>query len=205
MPAVDLVLGSASPARLALLRAAGIEPEVVVSDVDEDRITAELGTDDPDSLVLALARAKADEVAARIGTRPTPTLVLGCDSVLEVDGAAYGKPADAAEAIARWHLMRGRSGTLITGHCVCDSATGMVAEAVIGTLVWFGRPTDEEIEAYVASGEPLDVAGAFTLDGRSAPFIEGIDGDAGNVIGVSLPLVRDLLAEHGVRITDLWR
>jgi septum formation protein len=140
-------------------------------------------------------------VAPRVGD----ALVVGCDSVLEVDGVAFGKPADAEDAVARWHRMRGRSGTLLTGHCVVDGATGMVAEAVVGTLVWFGRPTDEEIEAYVATGEPLAVAGGFTLDGRSAPFIEGVDGDPGNVIGLSLPLLRDLLAEHGVRITDLWR
>ena len=191
------ILASASPARLRLLQAAGLDPEVAVSGIDESKATGLPA----DELARELAVAKAMAVA----NREADALVLGCDSVLEVDGAAYGKPADAAEAVARWHLMRGRSGTLITGHCICDSATGMVAEAVIGTLVWFGRPTDEEIEAYVASGEPLEVAGAFTLDGRSAPFIEGIDGDPGNVIGVSLPLVRDLLAEHGVRITDLWR
>jgi septum formation protein len=191
------ILASASPARLRLLQAAGLDPEVVVSGIDESKAVGLPA----DELARELAVAKAMAVANKVAD----ALVLGCDSVLEVDGAAYGKPADAAEAIARWHLMRGRSGTLITGHCICDSATGMVAEAVIGTLVWFGRPTDEEIEAYVASGEPLAVAGAFTLDGRSAPFIEGVDGDPGNVIGVSLPLVRDLLAEHGVRITDLWR
>jgi septum formation protein len=192
-----LVLASASVARLRLLQAAGLDPEVVVSGIDESLVTGLQS----DELARELAVAKAMAVAGR----EADALVLGCDSVLDMDGVPYGKPADAAEAVERWHAMRGRSGTLVTGHCVCDSATGMVAEAVIGTLVWFGRPTDEEIEAYVASGEPLGVAGAFTLDGRSAPFIEGVDGDPGNVIGVSLPLVRDLLAEHGVRITDLWR
>jgi septum formation protein len=192
-----LVLASASVARLRLLQAAGLDPEVVVSGIDESLVTGLQS----DELARELAVAKAMAVAGR----EADALVLGCASVLDMDGVPYGKPADAAEAIERWHAMRGRSGTLVTGHCICDSATGMVAEAVIGTLVWFGRPTDEEIEAYVASGEPLGVAGAFTLDGRSAPFIEGVDGDPGNVIGVSLPLVRDLLAEHGVRITDLWR
>jgi septum formation protein len=192
-----LVLASASAARLRLLQAAGLDPEVVVSGIDESLVTGLQS----DELARELAVAKAMAVASR----EADALVLGCDSVLDVDGMPYGKPADAAEAIERWHVLRGRSGTLVTGHCICDSRTGMVAEAVIGTLVWFGRPTDEEIEAYVASGEPLGVAGAFTLDGRSAPFIEGVDGDPGNVIGVSLPLVRDLLAEHGVRITDLWR
>ena len=190
------MLASASSARLRLLRAAGLDPEVVVSGVDEDVVAAT----SPDEVARELAVAKALAVAERV----PDALVLGCDSVLELDGVAYGKPVDAADAVARWHAMRGRSGTLFTGHCLVDSRTGVVAESVAATLVWFGRPTDAEIEAYVASGEPLGVAGAFTLDGRSAPFIEGVDGDPGNVIGVSLPLLRDLLAEFDVRITDLW-
>jgi septum formation protein len=191
------VLASASPARLRLLQAAGFDPEVVVSGVDEGLVSLL----PPEELARELAVAKAMAVAGR----EADALVLGCDSVLEMDGVAYGKPADAAEATARWHEMRGRSGSLLTGHCLIDSSTGTVAEAVMATLIWFGRPTDEEIDAYVASGEPLGVAGGFTLDGRSAPFIEGVDGDPGNVIGVSLSLLRDLLAEHGVRITELWR
>jgi septum formation protein len=131
-------------------------------------------------------------------------IVIGCDSVLDLDGRALGKPADAEEATARWKAMRGRAGTLQTGHCVFDTLSGRYASATASTVVRFGEPTDEEIAAYVASGEPLHVAGAFTLDGRSAPFIEGIDGDHGNVIGISLPLVRRLLAELGVGITELW-
>ncbi|MFJ9537689.1 Maf family protein [Streptomyces sp. NPDC101225] len=193
-----LILASQSPARLNLLRQAGLEPEVVVSGVDEDAVTAP----SPAELALALAEAKASVVAARPDVHGA--LVIGCDSVLDLDGAALGKPADAEEATARWKAMRGRAGTLQTGHCVYDTATGRYASATASTVVRFGEPTDEEIAAYVASGEPLYVAGAFTLDGRSAPFIEGIDGDHGNVIGISLPLVRRLLARLGVGITELW-
>jgi septum formation protein len=171
---------------------------VIVSGVDEDAVTAPT----PAELALALAEAKASVVAARPEVQGA--LVIGCDSVLDLDGRALGKPADAEEATARWKAMRGRVGTLQTGHCVHDTASGRYASATASTVVRFGEPTDEEIAAYVASGEPLHVAGAFTLDGRSAPFIDGIDGDHGNVIGISLPLVRRLLAELGVPITELW-
>jgi septum formation protein len=124
--------------------------------------------------------------------------------VLDLDGEPLGKPADAEEATRRWKAMRGRAGTLRTGHCVHDTLTGRHASGVASTVVRFGEPTDEEIAAYVATGEPLHVAGAFTLDGRSAPFIDGIDGDHGNVIGLSLPLLRRLLRELGVSVTQLW-
>lgn len=193
-----LVLASASPARLGLLRQAGLTPEVIVSGVDEDKFTAPT----PAELALALAEAKAAHVAAK--PEASGALVIGCDSVLELDKQALGKPADAEEATARWKAMRGRAGILQTGHCVYDTAAKRYASATASTLVRFGDPTDEEIAAYVASGEPLHVAGAFTLDGRSAPFIDGIDGDPGNVIGLSLPLLRRLLAELGIAITDLW-
>ncbi|MFC8920197.1 Maf family protein [Streptomyces sp. NPDC047821] len=193
-----LVLASASPARLGLLRQAGLAPEVIVSGVDEDRFTAPT----PAELALALAEAKAAHVAAK--PEASGALVIGCDSVLELDKQALGKPADAEEATARWKAMRGRAGILQTGHCVYDTTAKRYASATASTLVRFGDPTDEEIARYVASGEPLHVAGAFTLDGRSAPFIDGIDGDPGNVIGLSLPLLRRLLAELGVAITDLW-
>ncbi|CAM5379856.1 nucleoside triphosphate pyrophosphatase [Kitasatospora aureofaciens] len=192
-----LVLASASPARLGLLRQAGLDPRVVVSGVDEDAISAAT----PGELALVLAEAKAKAVAAGL---TDGELVIGCDSVLELDGRALGKPADAAEALARWQSMRGRDGVLRTGHCVIDTATGKQASATASTTVRFGTPDDEEVAAYVASGEPLHVAGAFTLDGRSAPFVDGIDGDPGNVIGLSLPLLRRLLAELDLRITDLW-
>ncbi|MFI9364818.1 nucleoside triphosphate pyrophosphatase [Kitasatospora sp. NPDC053057] len=192
-----LVLASASPARLGLLRQAGLDPRVVVSGVDEDAISAAT----PGELALVLAEAKAKAVAAGL---TGGELVIGCDSVLELDGRALGKPADAAEALARWQSMRGRAGVLRTGHCVVDTTTGRQASATASTTVRFGTPDDEEVAAYVASGEPLHVAGAFTLDGRSAPFIDGIDGDPGNVIGLSLPLLRRLLADLDLRITDLW-
>ncbi|MGX1781125.1 Maf family protein [Streptomyces diastaticus] len=193
-----VVLASASPARLGLLRRAGLAPEVIVSGVDEDALSA----DSPGALALVLAEAKADAVAAR--PEASGSVLIGCDSVLDLDGAALGKPADAEDATARWKAMRGRNGVLRTGHCVIDTTTGRRASATASTTVRFGEPSDEEIAAYVASGEPLHVAGAFTLDGRSAPFIDGIDGDPGNVIGLSLPLLRRLLGELDLTITDFW-
>jgi septum formation protein len=193
-----LILASQSPARLGLLRQAGFAPEVIVSGVDEDALTAPT----PGELARVLAEAKAQAVAAL--HKAAGALVVGCDSVLELDGRPLGKPADAEEATARWKDMRGRSGVLQTGHCVIDTRTGKAASDTASTTVRFGEPSDDEIAAYVASGEPLHVAGAFTLDGRSAPFVRGIEGDHGNVIGLSLPLFRDLLAELGVSVTDLW-
>ncbi|MGW7518318.1 Maf family protein [Streptomyces sp. NPDC054796] len=197
-PARRLVLASASPARLGLLRQAGLAPEVVVSGVDEDALDAPT----PAELALVLAEAKATAVAGR--AEAAGALVVGCDSVLELDGQALGKPADAEEATARWKAMRGRSGVLQTGHCVIDTLHGTRASATASTTVHFGEPTDAEVAAYVASGEPLHVAGAFTLDGRSAPFVEGIEGDHGNVLGLSMPLLRKLLAELDVPVTGLW-
>ncbi|WUS98866.1 Maf family nucleotide pyrophosphatase [Streptomyces sp. NBC_00708] len=193
-----LVLASASPARLGLLRQSGFQPEVIVSGVDEDALTAPT----PAELALVLAEAKATVVAAL--PEAAGALVIGCDSVLELDGEALGKPADAEEATARWKSMRGRAGILRTGHSLTDTTTGRTVSRTASTTVRFGEPSDAEIAAYVASGEPLHVAGAFTLDGRSAPFVDSIDGDPGNVIGLSLPLLRRLLGELGISVTDLW-
>jgi len=192
----ELVLASASPARLALLRGAGLDPEVIVSGVDESAFSAAT----PAELVAVLAQAKARAVAARVGRG----LVIGCDSMLDLDGRARGKPKSAADAAALWREMSGRTGTLVTGHCVIDSGTGRQAAAVAATEVRFGTPSDGEIAAYIDSGEPLTVAGAFTLGGRGGWFVDGIDGDHGNVIGISLPLLRRLLAELGVAVTALW-
>jgi septum formation protein len=191
-----IVLASASPARLGVLRAAGLDPVVVVSDVDESAFTAAT----PAALAGLLAQAKA----AAVASGQADGLVIGCDSLLDLDGRALGKPASAGEAVARWHEMSGRTGTLVTGHCVINAATGQRAAAVAATRVRFGIPSEEEIAAYVASGEPLAVAGAFTLDGRGGWFVDGIDGDHGTVLGISLPLLRRLLAELGVSLTSLW-
>lgn len=196
-----LVLASASPARRKLLQAAGIDPEVLVSGVDESQVK----TDQPEELCLTLARMKTLAVAERlrpvVGERP---LVLGCDSVLSFDGEILGKPADAAEATRRWERMRGNSGVLYTGHCLLDRAVESRVEAVAATTVHFAEISDEEIAAYVATGEPLAVAGAFTIDGLGGPFVERIEGDPGTVVGLSLPLLRDLLGELDVSITELW-
>jgi septum formation protein len=192
----SIILASASPARLAVLRAAGLEPKVMVSGVDESTFAA--GT--PAELAGLLAQAKAAAVASGLERG----LVIGCDSLLDLDGRALGKPASAAEAAGRWREMSGRTGTLVTGHCLIDAATGRRADAVAATRVRFGTPSEQEIAAYVASGEPLAVAGAFTLDGRGGWFVEGIEGDHGTVLGISLPLLRRLLAELGISVTDLW-
>lgn len=198
MPARPLVLASASPARLGLLRAAGLDPTVVVSDVAEEGVSAPSARE----LVLELAVRKARAVAGR--PLPPGALVVGCDSLLELDGEALGKPGTVDVARERWHRMRGRSGTLLTGHCVIDTGSGEQAAEVAATVVHFGSPSDVELAAYLDTGEPLAVAGAFTLDGRSAPFLDGIEGDPGNVIGLSLPLLRTLLARLGVALHELW-
>ena len=196
---MQLVLASASPARLATLRSAGIEPVVIVSGVDESRVE-DLP---PVELALQLAELKCAAVADRDGL-PDDALVLGCDSVLELDGQALGKPLDAADAAERWERMRGRSGVLHTGHSLRDTSSGRVAAATGSTTVHFAEVSDAEVAAYVATGEPLSVAGAFTVDGLGGAFVTGIEGDHHNVVGLSLPLVRELVAELGRTWTDLW-
>lgn len=212
-----LVLASASPARLATLAAAGIAAEVRVSGVDEDaalaaahaRMGGRLGAADA---VVVLARAKAEAVAKELG--PADALVLGCDSLLELDGQTYGKPGSAADAVERWRRMRGTTGVLHTGHWLVDlRATGAGTSpgpgtgtgATSSTVVHFADLTDAEIDAYVATGEPLTVAGAFTVDGLGGPFVTRIEGDYHTVVGLSLPVLRDLLGEVGVSVPDLWR
>nr|WP_203432644.1 nucleoside triphosphate pyrophosphatase [Jiangella asiatica] len=225
-----LLLASQSPARLATLRSAGIEPVVQVSGVDEDAVLDEArsrGPLSPRDVPLLLARAKAEHVAGRTFAG---MIVLGCDSVLELDGEIHGKPADADEAAHRWRLMRGRSGILHTGHWLIDLREPDAGEAggrprgpgdtwqptqvetarrslgeTADTTVHFADLSDAEIDAYVATGEPLRVAGGFTIDGLGGPFITGLEGDHHAVVGLSLPLLRRLLAEFGVSITDLWR
>jgi septum formation protein len=193
------VLASTSPARLTTLRNAGLEPTVIVSGVDESQADGLPSFE----MALQLAELKSAAVAGR-DELPADAIVLGCDSVLELDGEALGKPADAADAVRRWQSMRGRSGVLYTGHCLRDVASGRVAAATASTTVYFAEVTDAEIEAYVATGEPLQVAGAFTVDGLGGAFVTGIDGDHHNVVGVSLPLLRDLVLELGHSWTDLW-
>ena len=194
-----LVLASASPARRTTLRAAGLDPVVIVSGVDESQLV-DLP---PAELALQLAELKCAAVAARDDV-PSGALVLGCDSVLELDGEALGKPHDPDEARRRWQAMRGRSGVLHTGHCLRDVSSDRVAAATGSTVVHFADVSDEEIDAYVATGEPLEVAGAFTIDGIGGAFVTGIEGDHHNVVGVSLPLLRELVVELGRGWPELW-
>jgi septum formation protein len=208
---VRLVLASTSPARLALLRAAGIDPVVVPSDVDEPAAIAAAGPLEAEAMVLLLARAKAEAVAAAIarGAVAVPddaALVLGGDSAFALDGGVHGKPGTPEAAAARWRIQRGREGVLHSGHWLIDRRTGRGRGAVTSATVRFADDLDdEEIDAYVATGEPLAVAGAFTIDGLGGPFVERIEGDHHGVVGLSLPLLRELLGEVGVRIPDLWR
>ncbi len=213
---LTLLLASTSPARLSTLRSAGIEPLVAIADVDEDTLLAAIldsgNPSSPRDQVLALARAKADDVARRLvaAAARTPDLVLGCDSMLEIDGIVVGKPGTPEVAVERWQQMRGRGGQLHTGHWLVD-LRGAVAGAgftelgrTSTTAVHFADLTDEEIAAYVATGEPLKVAGGFTVDGLGGPYITAIAGDHHGVVGLSLPLLRELLAAVGVPIHQLW-
>jgi len=209
-PTVHLVLASASPARRATLRAAGIDPTVIVSEVDEDAAvadaTARFGILEPADVALLLARAKCEAVATDL---TTSAVVLGCDSVLELDGQGHGKPAGSDEARDRWRRMRGRQGVLHTGHWLrderstTDGGTPATLGATASTTVHFADVTNDEIDAYVATGEPLQVAGAFTVDGLGGAFVRAIEGDHHNVVGLSLPLLRELLGEIGVAWFDV--
>lgn len=217
---VPLILGSASPARLSTLQRAGVRPYVLVSHVDEDSVVqrahSQYGELAPEDVALVLARAKCEAVSRLLAQdqtcppdAPVGALVLGCDSVLELGGEVHGKPADEAEAISSWKRMRGTSGVLHTAHWIIDDrhdddgGTGATMGAVASTIVHFAKVTDDEIALYVATGEPLQVAGAFTIDGLGGPFVSGIEGDHHNVVGISLPLVRQMLADINVSWFDL--
>lgn len=203
-----LVLGSASSGRLGVLRSAGVDPLVVVSDVDEDAIIAQLAGSGPAEVVAALAAAKADRVVELIDAdAAADCVVVGCDSMLEVDGRLSGKPGTVDRARQQWQACAGRTSVLHTGHTALRVADGRVidrAQRTGSTTLHFGSPTDAELQAYLASGEPLFVAGAFTLDGLGGWFIERIEGDPSNVIGISLPLLRNLLAGLGISVAALW-
>ncbi len=192
-----LILASASSARLRTLRDAGFDPEVIVSGVDEDDATGSTV-----EVAQFLAEQKATAVADRLDGELA--IVIGCDTVLDVDGETRGKPSSADQARAWWASVAGRSAVLYSGHCVIDLASGQRASGVASTVVHYGIPTEAEIAAYLATDEPLAVAGAFTIDGYAAPFVDRIEGDHGNVLGISLPLLRRLLADLDVQITDLW-
>lgn len=198
-----IVLASRSPARRSILRAAGIDPEVIVSGVDEDAVLASMGPASPAQQVIALANAKATAVASRLGSVDGPTVVIGCDSMFEMDGEVRGKPIDEADAVRRLSAMRGNSGILHTGHYVVRLDKDRYARGAASTVVHIGDMSDDEIAAYVATGEPLQVAGSFTIDGIGGWFIDKIEGDHTNVVGLSLPLMRTLLGQVGIPMTDL--
>ncbi|WP_434438657.1 Maf family protein [Lentzea sp. E54] len=197
-----LILASQSPARLSILRAAGVEPVVRVSGVDEDALIASLRNPTPEETVIALSAAKAEAIE-----HDDECVVIGCDSMLLFEGDLVGKPGTAEVARERWRRMAGKSGVLITGHTVLRVSGGAVADRASGaesTTVRFGTPSDEELEAYLATGEPLHVAGGFTIDGLGGWFVDGIDGDHTSVIGIGLPLTRRLLGQVGVPVSALW-
>jgi septum formation protein len=205
---MNLVLASASPARLALLTAAGIDPYVIVSGVDEESVEATHA----EALCAVLARMKANAVAARVrrgdlgGHLPRgQTLVLGCDSLLAFDGQILGKPDGPEDARKRWQAMRGHSGILHTGHCLIDLTGDRTVEEVASTVVHFADLSDAEVDAYVDSAEPLNVAGAFKMDGLGGPFVERIEGDPSTIIGLSLPTLRHLLTRLDLTVMSLWR
>ncbi len=221
-----VLLASASPARLSVLRTAGLDPRVIVSGVDEEEVLGGLRHAEPEQQISSLAEAKADAVVRLVAAGAVPDLtaadgaaestgdgtddvvVIGCDSMLLIDGEMQGKPDGAEQAKQRWRQMAGRDAVLLTGHAVRRVRAGQVAAAVSATrstTVRMGRPTEAELDAYIGTGEPLAVAGALTIDGFGGWFVEAVDGDPSNVIGISLPLTRELLRRVGVAVTDLWR
>jgi septum formation protein len=193
-----LILASQSPARRQLLTNAGIPFAVEPSGFDEDQVQLT----DPVALVKALAQHKAARVAAR---HTDPVLILGADSVLYLHGQIYGKPDSPQEAEDRWRQMRGQVGELFTGHALIDTSTGKQLIHYGLTRIFFAKPSDEEIRAYVATEEPLACAGCFAIDGLGSIFVERIEGCHGNVIGLSLPLLRHMMEELGYSITDYWQ
>ncbi|WP_066903544.1 Maf family protein [Mycolicibacterium houstonense] len=203
-----VVLGSASTGRLGVLRQAGLDPLVVVSGVDEDAVIASLADAPPERVVSGLAVAKADEVLTRLpAALAADCVVIGCDSMLFLDGRLCGKPGDVDTARRQWQTMAGRTAQLYTGHAVLAVRDGAVAHRVVDTgitAVRFGSPSEADLEAYLRTGEPLGVAGGFTLDGMGGWFVDGIEGDPSNVIGLSLPLLRRMLAAAGISIAQLW-
>jgi septum formation protein len=192
----DFVLASASPARRRLLQSVGINPRICVSHFDEDSIRLT----DPVALVETLAQRKAETVLNQI----TESLILGCDSVLMVNNQIHGKPKDAAEAFSRWQQMRGNRGTLYTGHALIDQRQNKTIVRCGITQVYFGRVSDAQIQAYIATGEPLVCAGCFALEGKGSALVEKIEGCHSNVIGLSLPLLRSMLAELGYDLSNYW-
>ena len=199
MSNLRIILASASPSRKRLLESVGVSPEIIVSGVDEEN--PELLALAPREMVIALAILKAHTV--RESAKPTDALIIGCDSTFEFEGKNLGKPLTAENAIARAKAMRGKSGLLHTGHCVIDTRGGYEVSDVSTSRVTFADMSDEEIENYVATGEPLNVAGGFTLDGLSAPFITHIDGDPSGIIGLSLPTLRKIIINLGLKWSDL--
>lgn len=193
----DFILASASPARRRLLQTVGIEPIVKASDFDESQIQIS----EPKALVEILAKCKAETIAPQFPSG----LVMGCDSVLAIDGQIYGKPENAEVAIARWNLMQGNFGDLYTGHVLIDNTQNRTVVKCQITRVYFGKMSDRAIAAYVQTGEPLKCAGAFALEGFGSLFVEKIEGCHSNVIGLSLPLLRQMLAELGYEVTDFWQ
>lgn len=203
------MLASASAGRLKVLRQAGVDPLVVISGVDEDAVATAQGPEaSPADVVCALARAKAEQVAGELdGGVAADCVVLGCDSMLSVDGQLCGKPGSADAAASQWRLMGGRAGELHTGPCLLRLREAAITHREFEsqcTTVHFAVPTDEDLRAYVANGEPWHVAGGFTLDGLGGWFVDGIVGDPSNVIGVSLPLLRSLLGRAGLSVSALW-